>query len=448
MKFTVFYFIIFLFFAHSFAALEGSVYKPEGLDVNDVSYLLPLRQGKPLPALNLITNSLLSSKIFEQVLTFESTHALNDLPYNDASVISQPVNWYVTSLRFEPCGDRFILKDITDSINANSISQASQGQGCVPRLRLVVQPFSGFGLPYPTALHLLFHLDESGANLLIKAFTQAKQAARKNYGLETTGIPLSIHPSLSWEAQGADQRAVANIIQSAVLSTLARTETKIEIVTLIIRASINHWKFVGGTVNQGQWKRFITEFSQQLNDGQDPEMLRGVEDLNCTIFSVCQLRPLVLPAQLNPAGIIVSEIFQDIDAMKVIQTPGHRTKEIHLKAEQIDNVERVHFFNTNCVSCHQSSNLRDRNELHVNSQADGLTPFVPKKLLNPFTNNVINFGYFGTIPRISTRTAAESVNVASLINQSQGLKNPGNPILDMNKFWKCIVSQDDFKVCF
>ena len=432
---------------------QSTEFKYEGLDVNDVSFLLPLKFGKPLPAINLVASSLISSEVFREVLSFEKKYPLNDLPYSDASNISKPDNWFVTSLRIDSCGDTFVLNEIKDRVNQETISLARKGSGCVPRLRLVVQPFNDFGFPYPTALHLLYRLDSSALASFIQYLNLAKRAARTELNLETTGIPLSVHPALLQEAQSLDQREVAKTLEAAVVSTLARAEVKIDIVTLIVRATVNHWKFVGGTVRDGHWQRFVTEFSQQFNDGRDPEILSGVEDLSCTIFSVCLLRPLKLPAQLNPNGVIVSEIFQNSDHLKVSQTPGHRSEELLIKAERIDQVSQVHFFNTNCVSCHQSSNLRDREALHLdesetNLYLKGITPFVPKKYLNAFTSNVINFGYFGTIPRISTRTAAESANVAQTINQITGVKNPTKVIKDIDQFWKCIVSHDDFNSCF
>ncbi len=458
-KFKAFYLLSMFFF---FVLIPGGLHLAhadelpgltEGFDVNDVSFLFPLKDGKPLPALNLVANSLISTEIFGQVLTFEKKYKQDALPYSDAKNISQASNWYVTSMRFDPCGDTMILKDMNSASNQDEFSLVRKGPACVPRLRLVVQPFNDFGFPYPTALHLLYSLNSSAGNSFIDALALAKQTALTNYSLKTTGLPLAIHPSLFFEAQSLDMQAVANVLKSAVLTTLAHPGVKIDIVTLIIRASVNHWKFVGGTVREARWQRFVTEFSQQFNNGSDPEILSGVEDLNCTIFSVCLLKPLPVKAELSPKGVIVSEIFQDNAEMKLNQTPGHRTNEVLIKAETIDQVSQVHFFNTNCVSCHQSSNLRDREMLHTQDSEekiywDGLTPFVPKKYLNAFTNNVINFGYFGTIPRISTRTAAESLYVAHMINASRGLKNPAARISDHNQFWQCIVSQDDSSSCF
>ncbi len=442
-KTEFFYALIIIFFL---CLSLGAFAEPgEGLDVNDVSFLFPLKEGKPLPVLNLVGNTLLNSEIFEQVLTFEKKYTLDNLPYSDANNISIPSKWFVTSMRFDPCGDDFALKAQDDLLIAHRTTD------CVPRLRLVVQPFNDFGFPYPTALHLLFRLNPQVANTLIDALLSAKQSAQKNYDLKTSGLTLSIHPILEFEAQSSDKRIVSKIIETAILTTLAQPDVKVDVVTLIVRASINHWKFVGGVVREGRWQRFVTEFSQQFNNGGDPEMLKGMEDLNCTIFSVCLLRPLFMPVQMNPSGVVLSEIFQDKDEVKINQTPGHRSNEILMKSEMIDQVSRVHFFNTNCVSCHQSSNLRDRENLHLANETTywgGLTPFVSKKYLNSFTNNVINFGYFGAIPRISTRTASESLNVAHAINESRGLRSSADKITDLNQFWQCIVSQDESNKCF
>ena len=373
---------------------------------------------------------------------------LEELSYIDSAITSNFDNWYVTSFRFELCGDTFATESFADPVNNESILLATRKIQCQPRLRLEIQPFNDFN-PLATAIHILYPLEPSASKSMIDSLIAIKQLSRAELALETTGLPLTIHPALTMEID-QKKNGVAQLMKSTLLAAadpLDRSD-KGEIVTLVVRASINHWKFVGGRIQDGLWTRFVTEFSKQFNDGKVVEALTGTEDLTCSIFSVCVMKPSVQPTILNPAGVSITEIFQNIPELQDIQTVGHRTEEILVKSEMIDSA-RVHFFNTNCVSCHQSSNLRDSEKLHLPfSYAEGVTPFVPKKFLNDQTINVINFGYWGANPRISNRTAFESAAVATALNKYLELPNPAPAVTDTSKLWICLTHEIDFKKCF
>ncbi len=424
-----------------------------GLDVNDVSILFPIKHQKPYPAINLLADQLLPSAIFEQVLRFEDrTFPMNRVPYLDGKFVGDMKRWYVTSMRLDPCGEVFELQDEIDSVDGQIMHLARRGPGCQARLRLVVQPFNLFGNPLATAIHLLFKVDGKEMQGIIDDLMKLKKLAVDELAVDTTGLPLMLHPALVAEAK-TSKDSVAMLLRTSLLKALnppvgPRASERLEIVTLTLQVAIDHWKFVGGYVQKGSWQRFVTEFSKQFNDGSNSKLARGIESLKCDRHSVCFFLPTFQPAKLQFEGLVLTQIFQDLPDMKALQVPGYRTAALQIDSERIDNPSETHFFNTNCVSCHASANLRDRDKFHTSIVTpNGVTPFVPKLHLTSFTNGVINFGYWGTIARVSTRTAADSVVAADALNREFGYSNPAANMSNLEKFWKCLVSSTDYKTC-
>jgi hypothetical protein len=420
-----------------------------GFDVNDVSLLFPLKNKAPYPAISVDAEELIPRSIFEAVLRFEDANAsMSSLPYLDGKFVGNRKRWFVTSIRIDDCGEVFEFSPATDGSPV-----ATRGQGCQSRLRLVIQPFNLFGNPIATAIHLLFKLDSASQAGLVRDLSVVKRISRDTLGLSTDGQPLMLHPGLVAEAASENSNAVALAVRDAVLNALGPAPTdlsrpSLELVTMSLQVAIDHWKFVGGHVENGVWNRFVTEFSKQYNDGSDPSLAPGVEDLACDRNAVCLFRPALQVTTPRPSGLVLSEIFQDLPDMKALQVPGYRNDAIHIASEIIDTPSKTHFFNTNCVSCHASSNLRDPEKLHTSLDSQpGVTPFVPKRHLSGLMNNVINFGYWGSSPRISTRTASESARVADSLNRGLGVANPGTPVGDLTAFWKCLVSESDFTTC-
>lgn len=419
-------------------------------DVNDVSFIFPLHARKPYPVISLAQHQLLSPGLFEQILRFENkTAPISSLPYLDSAFIGDMQAWHVTSFRFEPCGEVFRVQG----------EIAAREPGCQARLRVVIQPFNLLGNPLTTAIHLLYRYQEPEVLLVTAILSRIKDTGRTVGRVETTGQPLMLHPALTEELKLTGPRVMASEIENGFLeilnlgqsthgSPLTSPADRLEIATLILQVEIDHWKFLGGYVRGNKWTRFVTEFNHQFFDPKDLSVQLGVEDLTCNRHSVCRLQPNLLPTSLFPQGFTINDIFSGTPDGDDLQIPGYRDDRIHKLAEQIDDPLQTHFFNTNCVSCHQSSNLRDRSALHSTfPNPSGITPFVPLKHLDGHTNNVINFGYWGSSPRISARTASESAKVADALNQSRGLKNPAKPILDLKSFWKCLVSEADYKQC-
>lgn len=424
----------------------------EALDVNDVSLLFPLGILGPFPEISAKADVGLPQSLFEQVLRFEDkTSPLSTLPYLDSTFVGDFEKWFVTSMRVDPCGEVFDLSDEKDPLDQSPLLIARRGNGCQPRLRVVIQPFNLLGNPIATAMHLLYRLDVPDVAKLLQALTTIKRLGRSQSSVDTTGVPLMLHPILVAELEAKGATPAANELKR-VLTEIARPDSRgksrLEIITMILQIQIDHWKFLGGYVRGSTWTRFVTEFSRQYFSQKKPIVATGVEKIECDRHSVCSFHPAVHPKTLSPLGVSMTHILQNSPEMETLQVPGFRDEAIQTMAEVIDRPGTTHFFNTNCVSCHESSNLRDRETLHLGFNGpSGITPFVASAHLNGHMNGIINFGYWGSSPRISTRTAAESAVAADALNSTFGLRNPAKPPGDIQKFWKCIVSEADFRDC-
>lgn len=424
-------FIFFLLIIHHSIVLGAS---SKGLDVNDASFLFPMNESGLLPKIDLSEENLITEQHLHDVLFFETQSGeISTLPYTDIRYMTKLTNWRVTSFRVDPCGENFELRPGTQLI-------AERIEGCVPRLRVVAQPLNLFGQPLATALHLIYDMGELGLQEIGKKIVELKRKSESR-GSTTTGLPLMVHPILKAEL-GQTEKPFASELKGILLASVQ--QAKLSMITLSVRAGVNHWKFVAGIIQQGTWKKISTAFSSEFYDQGDSQF--GVEDLACDEVSVCSFKPVSMNTSETAGATILNEIFRP--ERQIEQVPGHRSPDLKRKAELIDNPESVHFFNTNCVSCHVSSSLRDRAEiLSEPFLREGVTPFVPRRFTSDKVNSVINFGYFGTIPRISTRTAGDAVAATDILNRKLGLTNPAERQVNPQELWNCLLNERDFNIC-
>lgn len=449
-----------------FAVQETKSIPSPGLDVNDVSILIPMGPHGLHPSINLNHLGVIDTEIFEQVLRFEypsgtpGSPSLEDLPYVDSRFVTDINRWKLTSFRIEDCGE--VVQSHLEGIAGSPPTWLiERSPGCQPRLRLVAQPFNLFGIPLPTAMHFLINLEANEFQQFTLALKSLQELGRSRHSTETTGKALALHPGLRAELQVAGDTTLADHVQATLANIVKRNWNSLtsnsvdkfpqtESVTLILQTEINHWKFAGGLVRNGRWLKSETTFSRQFRQETSYAAL-GVEDLKCDIHSSCTLSPdpSLIQEPLRPDGRTLSWIFHDDIQFAQEQVPGRRSKRALETAELIDLPSATHFFNTTCVSCHQSSNLRDPSRRHLPTLTpEGLTPFVEKTYSSPFTNNVLNFAYFGASPKVSTRTAAESLDIAQRINRQQGWQNPASKIPNLEDFWKCLRNENDSTKCY
>lgn len=423
---------------------------PLAFDSNDVSFLFPLTaHGQPHPSvhINEETAVLLGETLFRQILQFEhQMDDLNKLPYTNVRFLVDRSQWFVTSFRYEDCGHSFIAQDsVKDPLNQSEVLQLSQQAQCQSHLRLVIQPFNFSGQPLATAMHLVYNIELQEQDKILQELSNIKASLPAS--VNTTGLPLMIHPGLAAEVY-RKETVLAEKIRQFLFSTLTASnktpESRLKIITLTINSIVMGWKMVGGYVQDQKWTRFVTPFNQSLYDPTGAEkILLGVEQIQCNFYDYCYS----LPNQVDSKGrgVLTSDFKRQADGSPPLPV---RNQETEIMAENIDHASRTHFFNTNCLSCHESSNFRSRKNIFTDlGLPDGITPFTTKKLVNPNSSNIINFGYEGLAPRVSTRTASETVAVADRLNRLRGLQNPGKANLNVTSFWTCLMAEKDFSIC-
>ncbi len=410
-----------------------------GFDVNDVSILFPLAIGKPHPAISIAnTNGLLPIAILNQVLRFEDrTTPIDRLPYVDSDSLALPDHWFVTSFRFDPCGETFNHGEIFLPKSGESIWRLTAINKCQPRLRIVTQPFNMLGQPTATALHLVYKLDAATAGGFMEGLESIKLSIPSPY--RTSGLPLMIHPGLSAEVTSAGNLKKKTPVGATIKTVLNKilVNAKLELVTMTINMSVRHWKMVGGYVENNAWKRFVTPFNEALYDLNGGESIRpGEEELTCDFHSRCVSKPNQIEDTTFNTLTYLFRSLPDGRPRSVIPSEAIQTI-----SENIDNPKTTQLFNTNCLSCHESGNHRNRERLLVNESLPlGVTPFTTRRFTSDEALNVLNFGYDGTYARVSTRVASESVVVTNYINYLRNVKNSGLTVTDVQRFWKCLMS--------
>ncbi len=416
-----------------------------GFDVNDMSILFPLAIGKPHPAISMAnTKGLLPVAILNQVLKFEHNDTPIDmLPYVDSDSLALPHHWYVTSFRFDPCGETFNHGEIFLPKYGESMWRLTSIEKCQPRLRIVAQPFNMLGQPTATAMHLIYKLDAATAVRFVKGLESIKLSIPSPY--KTNGLPLMIHPGLSAEVTSAGNLKKTTTVGTTIKSVLSKTllNAKLELVTMTINISVRHWKMVGGYVENNVWKRFVTPFNEALYDPTIDESIRpGEEELTCDFHSRCISKPNQIEDATHNTLTYLFHPLPDGRPRSVIPSEAIQTI-----SENIDNPKTTQLFNTNCISCHESGNHRNRERLLVDDPLPlGVTPFTPRRFTSDEALNVLNFGYDGTYARVSTRVASESVVVTNYINSLRKVKNSGLTVTNVQSFWKCLMSDDGTEI--
>lgn len=406
-----------------------------GLGVNDVSFLLPYSSGTIYPDIRLdeSAGSLLTPNLLDQVLNFEG-----HTDYPNLSSLKNLNNWRVVAIRIDDCGDTLIFKNHQDVTPSNAPLIALGSSGCTPRIRIVTQPFSFLQQPLPSALHLLYRLDEAELMTAAQGLLKIKNLVGGNQQQ-----PLGVHPGLQDDIKSSNPFLGAQLkswlIQTLSLSNKTPLE-RLEILTLTLGVGTNHWKLIGGAVIENKWRRFITFFSESIvqTSNNTPLSQIGVEEIQCNFYQYCLSSPQDQKGNIDTIRLLSNLFRKDQNGNLMPPQKNELTEKIALN---IDQPQKTNFFNTDCLSCHQSSNYRSKNLIPNDfSTPKGITPFVVANTLGNKPSSIINFGYEGLNPRVSTRVAAESAEVANRINLKMGWKNSGYNPKSLNDFWNCLMT--------
>lgn len=466
--FSFFYFLGF-FYSPTCVFANPSSDTISSFDVNDLNIIFPLYRQAINPNIPLGTynehsqrvenEGLIPDQIFNTALTHQfPNRSLDQLPILDLDFIKDLRFWTITSFRFSICDDVVggELKKLDSS--RESFILLKKNDGCQPRIRLVAQPMNYSGQFLATALHLVYNLSQDDVAFLIEELKSIKTLTLDSMGVNTNGIPLVIHPGLRKEIRELETRQLGQKVKSAILTTLNRQGKsafdRLKIVTAIIHKETNHWLMYGGAVVKGNWIIATTESNlNEFNKRSDINLPIGTEEIKCDLYMVCRSQPNLATDddkiyQTNVQNMIkLNWLFRN-NVSANDQKKEYSLEEVQKIAEIIDNPNRVHFFNTNCISCHESSNFRNGNKLFFDYEGtSGATPFTSKVFIEAAPNSVINFGYVGPVARISTRTASEGVKSTTDLNNYLNIKSPVQKPFNPSALWTCLMMETNYLNC-
>lgn len=395
---------------------------PIGLDVNDVSFLLPEKiHDEASGRWSLVNLTDFSPEIFAQILDHLKSEQGGHLPkqlFFESDVIDLK-NWKVTSFRYELCGDSFMQ-------NAHRLVQQP---GCAVRLRIVAQPRLEIIGIVDTAIHLIYRLNEDTSQDLLRL----RDLASSELNVRTTGLPLMVHPAFATALK--NRRGSARYLNAA--ETMLKRwleQASLQMVTVIAKVPGPGWKFLGGTVTNTTWTPFLTPMQTEFANVVPEELTCNLNLHQCELFP----KPFELKSTFREMLVSIGE---------------EQNLKDNLSAEALDNPTTHGLFNTTCVDCHQTKNFRNLDGLvsPLPDALNGLTTFaLGRTAMTRSKGRIINFGHDFDGPQVSSRTIAESAKVANDINKKQNLAAPVPYIAPSvyNTIWKCLNEvRPDIEAC-
>lgn len=431
-------------------------------DISDVSYLWPLpSQGTPDlrldPTDKLADDSeVLPQHIFDQVLSFASGGSLTNTATGQSEHIDSTgvlngtalmdrKNWRVVGFRADPCFPSLGLADV------------SNGIGCVPDLRLILQPIHVNPAPLVTgmqdvAAHLLFSFvksttpqrslheenaspapefkpDLTEVSALLQDLQELKIRLTKA-GVTTDGKSLGVHPGLlanpriTNDGRGlfANNSQIGDVSFQELVKIFLKKHLKFSQLDTIAfmtshnseaQATPNDWAFFTGKVR--------SERSDETAQFVVMPMPNAANRLSQLAISAGRgFDPLPTNADRSASGAIPRP---GLGVMRDTATGDAATKDF---LNILANPDLSSTTNTDCGSCHSESNFTvvldlartiapSPNRYLTPSGITGYTASVPQSLAG--TEWVFrSFGFYLSGPTVSVRTANESAAVADFIN--------------------------------
>lgn len=422
----------------------------ERLDVNDVSWLFPLPRAES-DTEKLITVADLTSEgsavwpaaAFQDLVGIAQSDAsrVGERRITFAPAILDQQTWKVAGIRVDPSAPGG-SREIRDQF------------GELPQIRLILQPVTVADrtvVVHDVAIHLIYSyitareqaepgvVGKSTPDREMFASIVADLVALKQLclaaGVDTAG-PLSVHPGLRREVPQLRERLLAFLakhLHPARLSSMA--------VMGLHGGGPEPWVFLAMFRNPADGT-FVVAPSPTLLPATADGSVPAAQMLS--FIDTPRVAPRSFPMNLNRMsndlrigpdvrrGVSTAVFFAERDAdildapaIAGIDSTGQPvTAEGLLNRDILDLVAhpgRAHFFNTDCVSCHTETTLRNRFQITPGTferfePADGVSGLDPE--MSPRSRwNVRNFGWFGTSPTITQRTANETGEVVEVINR-------------------------------
>lgn len=358
----------------------GGGFLDGGLDVNDVSWLLPLpavRTQLPGLAATGAKGALLPRGLYD-----EMPSTVTGL---EAAVLYD--EYRVVGVRVDPCFPR-----------------DAQG-GCVPQVRLVAQPVIADGPGRTTTrdatLHLFYELTAS-------EFAEAHRAVWALHGLaagRTQGRPLEVHPVLSAEGLGGPYA----VELFGLVSRFCGAQSLVRVAFMRLLQDDVAWRFGAFNVQAGA---LVADEIPRLGALTE----QGVQEFGNTAFRSGELQP-------EPVGDELSVLLSE-SAMRLTD---ERTLQRGLtSALRHEHPERLNPKTADCGSCHVASrarrNAEGRRMVDTSRHPDA---FVGNPRFDLRRTDAVGddpralraLGYFGRDSALSQRTINESAQVAEVLSR-------------------------------
>ena len=359
----------------------GAGFSDGGLDLNDVSWLLPL----PAPAQHGLLLGLDSSGARGQLLPRRHYDALPALVVNgDAGVLF--AQFKVISARIDPC----FPKEPTT--------------GCIKQLRLVAQPvvLDGFTTTTEDAtIHLFYELNDADFEQARKALTTLKSLA----GGRTDGQPLDVHPVMRAEGLAGPYATALRELVTRLCGE--QNLTRVAFMQLIQKDVA--WRFGALNVQAGA---LVEDTIPRLTNQRQ----QGVQEFGNTAFRSGQLQPAAsgdeLPVLLSESELRLTDERTYLRAVT--------------SALRVEHPARSNPKTVDCGSCHVVSralrNARDERAIDLSQHADRFVanPRFDLRRVDAAGDDpraLRAFGYFGAQSALSQRTINESAEVAEALSR-------------------------------
>lgn len=346
-----------------------------GLDLNDVSWLLPL----PAPAQHsqlLGLSALLPRRYYDALPGLVTTE-------DPAELFTK---FRVISVRIDPCFPK------------------EPAAGCIKQLRLVAQPVVVEAFQTTTedgTIHLFYELTDA-------QFESAKQTVRELKRLAagaTEGKPLEVHPVMRAEGLAGPY---ATLLE-AMVTRLCGEQNLTRVAFMRLVQTDVAWRFGAFNVTGGV---LVADPIPRLNTITQ----QGVQEFGNTDFRSGQLQPA---ASGDDLSVLLSE-------SELRLTDTRTLDRAVTSALRIEHPVRTNPRTVDCGSCHVASralrNARQERTIDTSSHVDayvGNSRFDLRRLdgAGDDPRAMRAFGYFGVQSAFSQRTINESAEVAEALSR-------------------------------
>jgi hypothetical protein len=415
---------------------------PAKLDLNDVTWLWPVPASpEELRQIIAVTDlagedgaPVWSDEQFQDVLTTSDSEAakVDDNRIRLSATARQKDKWRIVAFRVDPTapgGHEIIRKNFGER----------------PQIRLVLQPVEVKNDSIQVedvTVHLVYDFmipgeqgpvaDRERFKAIIRGLDDLKKLV-EDAGIQTSGVPLGVHPGLKAKAPGLND-AVREFLSQHLRSD------KLNAMALMGLDGPEPWIFVAMSRSGSSEGRFrpVAQLPAQMlsfrpgKRGVFPEP--KVNNLN-SVASKFPMPSDKKDRQGVSAAVLFNESEFDPDARAVVSEAedGSPVSHDEIKNGDIPDIIadpiRSHFFNTDCLSCHTETRRRIRLKLEPGKFAfiqDGSVPPISEEVLPKHDWNVRNLGWFPpsrfigggpTVPTVTQRTANETAEVVQFIER-------------------------------